>query len=619
MITAILLGLVPEPSPILPVDDGDSIVVTGVRDDAAPDPGGFDRIETETLESLQNPRVDDALARLPGIAVSRNGAPGGFSAVRIRGADAAQTLVVIDGVRANDAAAPGGGFDFASLGSAGVDSIEVLRGPASVAWGSDAIGGVVAVQRGMIEGGAARVEVGSLDTARGELRLGGEVGPLTLAMGAGHTRTSGFSSAAAGVEADGMTLDQAHGGGALRLSPALSLHANVAVSALRSDLDGYLPDFSFGDTDERQELRETQASVRVVHRSAIRQELSFSSARTRRATFDDAQSRASFRSSGLSTRLAWRGDGRLTRGLNFFLGVDHDRHRAVTASAFGRDEGVVTSDAISGQLIAQPLRDTRVHVGLRQEWHDRYGANRVVAAAVEQAVGPIVLGARYGEGFKAPTLFQLSADPFAYGNPDLRPERSREWELSARSAREAALQWSVALFDRRTRDLIDFVACGGASSPAICSSGTRLYGTYDNVARASARGIELGARLPLARRWTLEMNATHLRSRDASAGQFGGKDLPRRPSTTALAALDYRDASFSAGAELRYVSQSFDDRANQVTLGSHVLGALRLAVPLSRAVALEGRVENLFDARYQTVAGYNSAPRTAAVALRTRW
>ncbi len=610
------------PSPVADEAVETPITVTGVRDENAPEPASRVLIDEATLERLQLRSVDDVLAREPGVVLSRNGAPGGVSSLRLRGADAAQTLVVIDGARANDAASPAGGFDFANLLVDGVMSVEILRGPASVAWGSDAIGGVIVVDRAVPDGLTLRAEAGTLDSRRAGGTLGGEVGPLSLGFGAAFARTGGFSSAASGSERDGADFAQAQGAARLVVAPDLAIDARLSRRRLRSDLDGYRADFTFGDTEEEQRLVETQAMLRAEHGSdRLRHSLAFTTSRTDRATFARAGERAQFESRGLSTRIAWRGEaGLANRRLRLIGGYDHDRHRAATRSAYGSDLGLVRSDALSLQAIAEVAPDLTVHGGVRQEWHERYGSNRVAALAGEWALPFARVGARYGEGFKAPTLFQVSSDPFAYGNPALTPERSREFELSLRAPRDAAIDWSLALFDRRTRDLIDFVSCSGPAQPSVCSGGTRPFGTYDNIARALARGVEARARFAVSSHWRIEANATHLVAEDRSEGtSFVGKDLPRRPRTTALAAVDYDGGVFTVGAEARYVAASFDDRANLVRLAPYVLASLRGSVALSPKVTLEGRVENLLDRNYQTAAGYNSAPRTAAVAVRARW
>jgi vitamin B12 transporter len=123
----------------------ETITVYGVRlDQPATEVGSSVSILTASdIEALGSDYVLDAIATVPGVTVNQNGAYGGFASVRIRGASSEQTLVIIDGVVANDTTSPGGGFDFARFDPANIDRIEVLRGPQSTLWGTDAIGGVV--------------------------------------------------------------------------------------------------------------------------------------------------------------------------------------------------------------------------------------------------------------------------------------------------------------------------------------------------------------------------------------------------------------------------------------------------------------------------------------------
>jgi len=123
----------------------DTLVVYGVRlDQSATEVGSsVSVLNADEIEALGASFLLDAIATLPGVTINQNGAFGGAATVRIRGASSAQTLVIIDGVVANDPTSPSGGFDFARIDPANVDRIEVLKGPQSTLWGTDAIGGVI--------------------------------------------------------------------------------------------------------------------------------------------------------------------------------------------------------------------------------------------------------------------------------------------------------------------------------------------------------------------------------------------------------------------------------------------------------------------------------------------
>lgn len=153
------------------------------------------------------------MATVPGVTATQTGPIGGFSAIRIRGAEGEQTLTLIDGVKINDPAAPGGGFDFANLLTGNVNSIEILRGADSVPWGSQAIGGIVniATRRPGEGTGGGRLEYGANDrfTAVGHANYGS--GAFRASLGGGYFTDDGISAAAGGTEADGYRQTAANG------------------------------------------------------------------------------------------------------------------------------------------------------------------------------------------------------------------------------------------------------------------------------------------------------------------------------------------------------------------------------------------------------------------------
>ena len=133
-------------------DDLITVVATGVSIpvDQAGQPVSI--IAKDEIDRIQGADITRVLERAPGVTISRNGGVGGFTGVRVRGADAEQLLVLIDGVRVADAASPGGWFDFGNLLAGSIDKLELLRGSNSVVWGSQAIGGVLAIRTRAIDG-----------------------------------------------------------------------------------------------------------------------------------------------------------------------------------------------------------------------------------------------------------------------------------------------------------------------------------------------------------------------------------------------------------------------------------------------------------------------------------
>ena len=151
-------------------------------------------VSRDEIEQVQGPDLTRVLERLPGVTFSRNGGLGGFTGVRVRGADAEQLLVLVDGVRVADVGSPGGGFDFGNLLGGEVERIDLLRGSNSVIWGSQAIGGVLAVTTRELDGASASVEYGAHDTVSADAALGGRSGALSGTLSAGYIRSDGISA-----------------------------------------------------------------------------------------------------------------------------------------------------------------------------------------------------------------------------------------------------------------------------------------------------------------------------------------------------------------------------------------------------------------------------------------
>lgn len=609
-----------------------TITVWGERSLLEQSPATVAVLNAADLARTQAVTIADALTRIPGVTATSNGPLGSFTGVRIRGADATQTLVIIDGVRVGDPSSPGGGFDFGNLTSAGVARVEILNGSNSLAWGSDAIGGVVVVET-QSEGDAplhAMAEGGSHAYGRAAVGGGTQLGAFSLGGTLGYLRTDGISAASSGSEADGFRQFTANGRAALDLG-SVTLSAAMVHASGRLDLDGYAPPtYSFGDTAEYQETQENYASVRVQHQARVFDGLDFSHglalslADINRDSFDPAAGTApSFAARGRTERLAWSGGLTDNAIWTLRVGAEHERSRMATVAAFSADR---QSTAISAGWLTvevEPIANLVLGGGVRRSDHRDFGGNSVFAAnaAWRPGYGPVKLRASFAEGYKAPTLFQLSADPGAFGNPALRPERSRSYEGGFDyGLGQSGIDILLTLFRRDSLDLIDFVGCSGTGQPAICAGGTRPFGTYANVARARAEGVELRAGVSLADGLTLAAGYAHVATRDRSVGRFtSGNRLARRPVDSGTLALDYvapADAGWSLGGDLRVVGASFDDAGNSVPLPRYALVAVRGSVSLSPQIELYGRVDNLFDAQYENVAGYRTYGQTFAIGLR---
>lgn len=562
----------------------------------------------DTIERSQAVQLSDLIATLPGVSFTRNGGPGGFTGVRLRGAEGEQTLTIIDGIRVNDPSSPGGGFDFANLLAGGIDRVEVLRGPDSVPWGSQAIGGVVNIVTAEPSGSfeaSGRAEGGSFGSAFANARIAGTRGAVAGALTAGYLHTDGISAAANGSEPDGYRQVGVTGRVDARLGGGVALHVRGYYAHSHIDQDGFPPpnyvladDSEYAVTEEAYGyagLSSTLLGGRVDNRLAV------TVADINRDNFDPSFGAApSFLARGRSERYAYQGVIRPIDQARLILGAEHEDSRM----SDGTDSFSTGVTSIFGEAIATPVDIVTLTVGGRHDQHREYGSHWTFSA--NAAVRPIEgtkLRASYAEGFKAPTLYQLFA-PF-YGTRSLQPETARSYDLGVEQLVAGALQLGATWFHRDTQNQIDF------------DLGSF---TYRNIAATRAEGFSLSAETRRLGGLTLSANYSHLKAENRSPGANLGKDLQRRPRDTGSFSADYRFAGYSVGGTLRVAGDSFDDPANHKRLAGYAVASVRGEAPIGKSVVLYGRVENLFDRQYQTVAGYGTPGRAfyAGVRLKTQ-
>lgn len=606
------------PAEALAQDRADEITVTATGTPIAVDHTGepVTVIGQGEIEAVQGPDLTRVFDRLPGVSFSRNGAPGSFTGVSVRGADSEQLLVLIDGVRVADPSAPGSGFDFGNLLAGNAGKIDLLRSSNSTVWGSDAIGGVLAVTTRAEPGLEASAEYGARDTADATLTggLGGERG--FIGGSASWYRTSGFSSAANGTEPDGFEQWAANGQGRFKLVPNVSAFVRGRYAVGDLDLDGFPPpDYVLADTAETQHTRQYSGAAGASYAGGpFSLTSAWSFADTRRSTFDPtAGPGPTFSGDGHSDRFDVNGEWRPPGPLLLDFGGDYERTAYVTLS----DAPAHTHTAGAYAQLGIERNGLAAHVGARRDDHAGLGGATSLGADVSyELVTGVRLLASVGQGFKAPTLFQLLSD---YGNQALRPERSTSFDLSLAWRDRNRLPYaSVALFRRDEDGLIDFVSCFGMTD-GICAG--RPYGTYDNVGRARAQGAEVEAGAELLRGVSARLVYSFLDARNRMPGspEFRNR-LARRPRHTLSLGAEWRVTNDgpTLGVDLRWVSGSFDDAANLVPLHSYSVLDLTVRWPVSAHVELFGRIENFWNERYQTAAGYASPPRGMFAGARWR-
>ena len=609
---------------------GPIIVVTANR---APQP--LERIgqsvtvvDAADLAQRQSQTVADVLRTVPGVTIARNGGIGSVTSVFIRGADSDQTVALIDGVKINDPSSPGGGFNFGNLMIGNIERIEVLRGPSSVLWGSQAIGGVVnLITRQPTEtlGVNVRGEYGYRNNGQIVGNISGKAGPLSASAGAGWFRTDGisaFSEARGGMEKDGYENFGANANLNLALSDWFSVDARGWYSNGRANIDGFTPSFAFGDVNEVSRTREfvgyTGLNMDLLD-GRFRNRLGYAYTETRRRnTSFEGPETDSFDGKGRNERFEYQGVFDITEGWQATAGLERETSRFNSVSFGSASVGRARIDSIYGQLVATPASGLTLTGGVRQDDHDRFGGATTFGASGVFTPGEsgTTFRASYAEGFRAPSLYQLQSE---YGNQLLRPERSKGWDAGVtQTLLDGQLQASATYFQRRSRDLIAFISC---PPPRIGICDNRPFGTYDNVARARAEGVELGLTMQPLERLRLQANASYTKATNRSPGDPNfGRQLIRRPQHSMTALIDYQWAfGLETGATLTHVGSSFETLNNSHKIEGHVLADLRASFPIADRIDVYGRVENLFDAQYETVFRFGTPSRAGYAGVRLRY
>lgn len=584
----------------------DAIIVTASRLPTALDAStaALSVLEAADLERRQTVFVADALATLPGVTITQNGAFGGQATLRIRGAASEQTLVLIDGVAINDPTAPGGGFNTAFLDSHDVARIEVLRGPQSTLWGSDAIGGVVnIITRRPRDGasGGASIEGGSFGTLRvgGSLGFGGDT--FDARFGAAELTTDGLSKA---DEDDGnreddpldnLTLDGRVG---WNVAKTLRLEAFGRASESDGAFDSFGTATGVRDGDENartEEINGGLAAKLTLFEGKLENVLIASRAEIERRSFSSGVQ--TFAADGARDSWRYQGTARLNERLTVAFGGERED------SDF-KQLGTTQIDGLFALAEVKPLTGLTLTGGVRRDDHSTFGAVTTSRVGARWELRPGVgVRASWGQGFKAPTVFQITGGGFAPANPNLQPEEADGWDaaifvtlLNGRFIAE------VGAFDLETTNLINFSSAG-----------------YVNVARAESAGAELATRFAVTPAITLSGNYT----RTDATNAVTGRRLIRIPEHAATIEADWR-ATERAGltAIVRYNGEETDSvrpRNPTGTVASWTRIDLAGRYRLTPRLEAYARIENALDENYQDVFGYGTPGRSGYVGLRVRF
>ena len=593
-----------------------TIVVTASRiPDNAVTPASVTLIDAIRIDRLGAPLVQDLLRQVPSLSVSSSGPAGSLTDVRIRGAEANHTLLFVEGIRANDPAS-GNIPRFELLDADLASRIEVVRGPQSALWGSEAIGGVVAVDGAAPGSGdtTALTEYGSFATARAAARTSFGSAERGLSLGIAGQRSHGIDSFSGHGERDGYRNLSARFAGAYRLTTSLIVGGSGFALNAKSEFDGLDP-LTFLRADTLDNTRSRLGAGRLFATLGDRS----TSGATLSASLLGSSNR-NYLDQHLGNRTA------ATRRTVTLDAVHHIGDHTLFAAIEDESERFTARD--TDYFGASNQDRSRRHQSLTIEWKGKFGAVSTDLAARHDIFsrfkdattfrGSILAGlgsgfsfsTSYGQGIAQPTFFDLFGFfPGSFvGNPSLRPERSQGGEISVRY-RSARLAAALTAYRQRLRyEIVDVFAFP-------------LSTTANAVGTSRRQGIEAEASWSPSPAIRVSVAYAYL---DASEprGPVGSQiKEQRRPRHSGSVALDGAAGRLSYGASIAYTGARIDSDFDQfpaprVTLRPYWLGGGQLTYRFLPRLDATLRVANAFDARYQDVVGYRTAGRSVHVGVR---
>lgn len=606
-------------------------------------------IKAEEIARAGARTLTDALRDVPGMDIQQQGGPAGLSYASIRGSRSSELLVLIDGVRVGDPSGTGGEFDFGAIMAIDIERIEVLRGPQSALYGSDAMGGVVNIitKKGK---GAPRVvnttEAGSYGTISSRTTVSGGTDNLSYAFGVGVQHTDGYSAygdrirritsgAPRKLERDPADKFGATGRVVWNAGEGVTLEAGGGLWRNRLHLDNPGAWWGFAGKDnafDRSQQTTAEGHLKATQDLAggrFRHSLTaFGSVSDRKtsqlqscydaATWATPDCRFNYR--GARVGAEYQGDLNLDAYGRLIFGARSEQESAKTSEdwfgmvpmAHPRIDKTQTTNSLFA--LHQVSLGERLHVSLGGRLDSVVGGEsfptwRATAAYDLHETGT-KLRASIGTGAKAPTLFQRYSD---WGTPGLRPEHSVGVDAGVDQNIGGSVKLSATVFANRYRNLIDFAYAG-------CGP-TQPFGCYYNVGRASTSGVELSADAILVPgEWRARASYTYQHTEDRATGL----SILRRPRNKGSASLVYTGIDkLEIEARATFVGARADIRNDwpysRVRMPSYAKFDVRADYKVSDNVSVFARIENLTNARYEEIRDYATPGRSYYVGLKTSW
>ena len=563
-------------------------------------------ITSEEIEARQQSQVIDVLRSVPGVDVVQTGPTGGSVSIFMRGTTRGHTLVLIDGVEFRDVSNTDGSAELANLATDNIERIEVVRGPQSVLYGSDAIGGIINIitkKGGKKPTGYVSVEAGSYSTKRGV--AGGSFGNdfVTTSLTVSSTETDGFSTA---KEEDGNSEDDGYENTSASLkinatpSEILDINFDLHLAKSEYEMDGSSYDVTSGgyvptDSLDTQDTDETTGRLEgVFHFFEDRWQMAMGGSYTKIEREYDYEAGNEFDYEGTIRKFDMQHTFSINEQNTLVVGMETEDETF--------DDGSLEKKATNNALYLQEqfaAGDFAAAVGLRYDEHDAFGGKttwRVAPTYTISATGTQIKGS-VGTGFKAPTLYQLYGPDldlgfwgyYVVGNKNLNPEKSIGYDIGIEQPLlDKKLVLAVSWFWNDIDDYIDYDLIAG----------------YYNTDGIQTQGIESTISWYPCDFFDFQLGYTYTDTEDRN-----GDRLDRRPLHKGSADLNfYPMADLQINLNAVYVGERDDDGEE---LDAYTLVNLAASYQVCKNVKVFGRIENLLDEEYEEVAGYGTADLSA--------
>lgn len=567
----------------------DSITVTANRMPTSNVLAANTVITRADIERLQIIDLPNLLSRQAGIDLAVSGGVGKVSSVFIRGTNSNHVLFLVDGVKWHSATL--GSTSIQDFPVEQIERIEIVRGPRSGLYGSEAIGGVIQIFTRQGQQGFnpyAKVAYGTHDSKQVAAGLSGGNGSTSYNISVNHQETEGVNAKTdKNPDKDGYKNNSISAKLQHQITESLSLGVNFMRANARNDYDGFT-----ASNDDYADSIQQVVGADVAWSVSDDWQINFQIAESR----DESKNYTNHSASGeFNTRHHFASlinSVAINDNHTVNLGFDYNDDEVDGSQTYvekSRDNKAVF---VSWQ--AQVDKQSWL-LSARYDDNEAFGSHKTASAEWGYWLQDnLQFSLSYGSGFKEPTFNDLywPVTDFFQGNPDLQPEKSNSFSMNLNGSQNWG-NWGFHLFNTSIRNLLVY-----------------QFPQIENVDRAKVSGVEFEATTQIAG-WDFAVNATILDPRDDTTGNI----LPRRAKRLANVHIDKQWGAWSAGASLKLRGHSFDNASNSTRLGGYGLLDLRLAYQVANNWSIQASANNLFDKDYQTVNNYNSLDRTAMVTI----